>query len=74
MSTIEKDEKPPATDVESGQGGVSVYIDVEAEKSCVRKLDLVLLPFLTLVSVTFHLGAITYTMTNKNIDVFLQFS
>ena len=38
-------------DEESGQGQVSTYIDAGAEKSCVRKLDFILLPFLSLVSV-----------------------
>ncbi len=36
-------------DTESGQGHVSAYIDAKAEKSCVRKLDFILLPFLSLV-------------------------
>ncbi|KAG4416266.1 hypothetical protein IFR04_010612 [Cadophora malorum] len=36
-------------DEESGQGQVSTYIDAGAEKSCVRKLDFILLPFLSLM-------------------------
>ena len=50
MTATKKEENVWTPDEESGQGRISVYIDVEAEKSCVRKLDLVLLPFLTLVS------------------------
>ncbi len=37
-------------DEESGNRGVSVFIDAEAEKARVQKLDLVLFPCLTLVS------------------------
>jgi hypothetical protein len=44
------DEKFPTADIEASQGESNVYIDEQAEKSCVRKLDLILLPFLTLVS------------------------
>lgn len=46
---MEKQEKIIRTDEESGDGAISIYIDAEAEKACVRKLDLVLLPFLTLM-------------------------
>jgi len=50
MTATEKEENVSTLDEESGQGCISVSIDVEAEKSCVRKLYLVLLQFLTFVS------------------------
>lgn len=48
ITTMEK-KNEAALDTESGQGHVSAYIDTKAEKSCLRKLDLILLPFLSLV-------------------------
>ena len=50
MADIEKKVPASSVDAESGHGQVSAYIDAAAEKSCVRKLDFVLLPFLSLVN------------------------
>ena len=54
MSQTAMEKHNSKVDEESGQGQVSTYIDAGAEKSCVRKLDFILLPFLSLVSVLIY--------------------
>jgi hypothetical protein len=68
---MEKKEEISTIDVESGYGVVSVYIYAEAEKACIRKLDLVLLPFLALIRS--HLSPFSNLVDPPMIDL-LQFS